>query len=136
MRNYEVTAIVTMVFPKVEAESAEEAIEKTANKIPTTIKNGEDIVCSCELSDAFAKTYDLMDSTNHHNKELVRKINEAWIRRRGLFITITDLLIERDTDMESNPELYTKDSEARCRAYCQNIADNKDLETILGYCRE
>lgn len=41
----------------------------------------------------------------------------------------------RDIDEWCNPEFYAQQPREKCRVYCQTLADNRDLETILSYCR-
>ena len=138
MKQFEVKAIVTMVFPNVGAKSIDEAIAKVAEKIPVTINNKVGIACGITIDDFEVKCYDLIDETNNHDPQLVECINKAWNdeTKRKDFITIVDCLAKRDIDEFINPEFYAmRDDKERCREYCQNIADDKDLDTILCYCR-
>jgi hypothetical protein len=80
----------------------------------------------------------IMDCTNNHDAELVKRINKAYHAQPFRFIRIVDLLIGRDYR-----EFVAKVGErpkpgdfGYISKYCQLIADNKDLETILSYCRE
>ena len=79
-----------------------------------------------------------MDETNNHDPQLVECINKAWNdeAKRKDFITIVDCLAKRDIDEFINPEFYAmRDDKERCCEYRQNIADDKDLDTILCYCK-
>jgi hypothetical protein len=74
----------------------------------------------------------VMDCTNNHYAFLVTKINQAYKEKQEDFYNIVRLLAERDErhDILSKSTIFDV-----CHDYCQNIADNTDLETILFYCR-
>jgi hypothetical protein len=72
----------------------------------------------------------LMDTTNNHDAELVQKINHCYDIRRNEFCQIVALLCQRDNADYPKEWNITK----KCREYCRNIADDKDLRTILSYC--
>lgn len=72
----------------------------------------------------------LMDTTNNHDAELVQKINHCYDIRRKEFCQIVDLLCQRDNAGYPKEWNIT----IKCREYCRNIADDKDLRTILSYC--
>ena len=136
MKTFEVHAIVSMVFPGVKANSPDEAIARTAEKIPVTIAGKEcGTICAITIDDISAKSYDLMDASNNHDPDLVEHINSAYNEKPEEFAKIVDLLARRDIDEWQNPEFYAKGVWARCHEYCQTIADNCDLRTILSYCR-
>lgn len=140
MKRFNVTAVLTANFV-VEAESKEEARkiafdmpaetewELTNDNIPTRIY--------FEIADVPSVTnIDLIDKTNNHDEQLVECINKAWYDKREDFIKIVDFLIERDINEIEDRDNFEKSSYfERCRVYCQHIADNKDLDTILCYCR-
>lgn len=72
----------------------------------------------------------LMDTTNNHDAELVQKINHCYDIRRDEFCQIVNLLCQRDNAGYPKEWNIT----IKCREYCRNIADDKDLRTILSYC--
>lgn len=78
------------------------------------------------------KCCDLMDTSNGHDKELVRRINKAYDEANHYFCTIVQYLIRTQCGEASCDEtdMYTA-----CHWYCQDVADNRDLEIILNYCR-
>lgn len=136
MSNFNVTAVLTANFI-VEAKSEEEARmiaydmpsetewELTNKNIPTRIY--------FEIADVpSVKCIDLMDATNGHNKELVRRINKAYDKEKGTFHEIVNFLIEHQCE---DGLKECKSMREKCHEYCQNVADNKDLEIILNYCR-
>lgn len=72
----------------------------------------------------------LMDTTNNHDAELVSRINLCYDIRRKDFCQIVNLLCQRDNAGYPKEWNIT----IKCREYCRNIADDKDLITILCYC--
>lgn len=134
MRNFEVKAIVTMVFPNVRAKAEDAAIAMIAEQIPATISSKAGVTCGITIDDFEVKCHDLMDASNNHDADLVEKINIAWQSKRHEFIDIVRLLVKRDI-WDENPEFFEQSVEDQCRIYCQNIADDKDLRVILDYCR-
>lgn len=79
---------------------------------------------------------DIMDTSNNHAPELVKRINKAWNDQssRANFVNIVNCLAKRDIDEFMNSEFYAKNDKARCEDYCRNVADDVDLEVILKYC--
>ena len=75
---------------------------------------------------------EVMDCTNSHSPRLVTAINKAYKEKREDFYNIVRLLAERDGRHDVLTENGNFDA---CHLYCQDIADNADLETILCYCR-
>lgn len=136
MKTFEVKAIVTMVFPNVEATAVDEAIAKVAERIPATINTKAGVTCGITIDEFEVKCYNLIDDSNNHDPHLVGLINKTWndpiLRPR--FIDIVNCLAKRDINEFINTDFYAKADEERCREYCQYIADNKDLEVILTYC--
>lgn len=142
MKRFNVTAVLTANFI-VDAKNEEEARaialgmpsetewELTDKNIPTKI--------NFEIADIpSVKCCDLMDTSNGHNKELVRRINKAYGQHTEWFIQIVRLLAERDVVEFVNtinrlPQ--SLDNGTICHEYCQRIADNTDLAAILEYCR-
>lgn len=136
MKRFEVHAVCEMVFPNIEAASKDAAIAKVAEMIPATIQNGaKAVTCGITIDDISAKSFDLIDGSNNHDPKLVERINSAYNEKPKQFAKIVDLLAQRDIDEWDNPEFYAQQPREKCRVYCQHIADNKDLETILNYCR-
>lgn len=80
----------------------------------------------------------IMNCTNNHDAELVKRINTAYAAHQISFLRIVECLIERDyiEYMEKVGERPMLGCLSTISTYCQLIADNKDLETILSYCRE
>ena len=134
MRNFEVKAIVTMVFPEIKAKTKHDAIQEVINKLPTNVEKDGVLKCAIILDDVIADCYDLMDTSNGHDKDLVNQINYAYDNERELFHEIVKLLVERDRD-ECNFESSEFDMRRICYEYCYNVADNQDLQTICNYCR-
>ena len=90
----------------------------------------------------------IMDDTNGHEAELVRRINDAWNKYREEYEPILKALYERDIDeicgsdsfafkaddsMETNLEEMRANWDYYAYAYLQHIADNNDLSTILHF---
>lgn len=90
----------------------------------------------------------IMDDTNGHESELVRRINDAWNKYRGEFYPILCALYARDIEeicgseafafkanalMETNLEEMKANWDYYAYAYLQHIADNNDLSTILHF---
>ena len=137
MKNFEVKAIVTMVFPNVEAKAEDEAVAKVAEKIPATIQSKTGMTCGITIDDLTAKSYGFMQESENHNPDLIRLINKTWedpIKRLD-FIAIVNCLARRDVSDFANAEFYAMSGEDRCRTYCRNIADDTDLAMIINYCR-
>ena len=132
MKLFEVKVVATLVFPNIVAESADDAIEKAVNTLPCEIKNGAGAVCFLSADDAQAECWDLMDTSNNHRAELVDSINKAWNEKTNDFFAIVRFLAERDSE---DTILAKTDPRTACHDYCQYIADDIDLETILSYCR-
>lgn len=136
MKRFNVTAVLTANFV-VDAKNEEEARaialgmpsetewELTDKNIPTRI--------FFEIADIpSVKCCDLMDGSNGHNLELVRRINKAYEQEKGTFHEIVRFLLEKQCSEEINEHTNMRE---QCRWYCQEWADNRDLEIILNYCR-
>ncbi len=90
---------------------------------------------------------EIMDDTNGHDPELVRKINEAWNEKREMFFPIMCALYKRDvqeildSDAFTFPKYDIDDAYLYLSAnwdietynYLQHIADDTDLKCILNY---
>lgn len=80
----------------------------------------------------------LMDTTNGHSESLVIRINDAYMYANNPFQQIAKTLAIRDKEefvdaVGYNPE--DADIDELCYFYCMRVADDKDLETILSFCR-
>ena len=139
MKRFEVKAICTMVFPNIQAESEEDAIYFVANTLPNEVNNKEGIMFAIHVDDVQAEHYDLMDTSNGHDKDLIMQINYAWDSAEERFYEIVHLLVQRDMDEweEKVCNIPTNKLNRRemCYQYCYNVADDVDLQTILNYCR-
>jgi len=101
-----------------------------------------------EFDETEPKPEGIMDETNGHETELVRRINDAWDKYREEFYPILCALYARDIEeicgsdafafkaddsMETNLEEMKANWDYYAYAYLQNIADNNDLSTILHF---
>lgn len=91
----------------------------------------------------------IMDETNGHERELVRRINKAWDEDKAKFGQILRALYKRDQQeifehpafdrLPDYPEIAANELEADWEKwafdYLQHIADNQDLSTILYFIR-
>jgi hypothetical protein len=75
----------------------------------------------------------IMSGTTSHDKELVKRINKAYNEYPRAFHQIVSLLMDRDVNFEE--ENGCEPNEDDLSRYCENIADDEDLRTILSYCR-
>lgn len=132
MKRFEVKAICTMVFPDIFANNKHDAIQEVINKLPTNVEKDGVLKCAVILDDVSAECYDLMDTSNNHNAELVERINRAYEEEREKFHEIVNFLIEKQGEgrFSDCATMFV-----RSQFYCQCIADDQDLETILCYCR-
>ena len=91
---------------------------------------------------------EIMDTTQNHDAELVRKINQAWNEKREQFCPILRALYARDIKeiMDSDAWNWTDDEESvketlhdewdfHADNYLMHIADDLDLKTILTFLR-
>lgn len=110
------------------------------------------IVCSIGFSQAdkikILDSEEIMDTTNGHDPELVRKINQAWNEKREQFCPILRSLYERDIkeimdsdawdwtdDVESVKETLHDEWDFHAYNYLMHIADDWDLKAILYFLR-
>ena len=139
MRRFEVKAICTMVFPDIFANNKHDAIQKVINKLPTNVEKDGVLKCAVIVDDVQAEHYDLMDTSNGHDKDLVMQINYAWDVAEEPFYDIVRFLVQRDMDeweeRVHNIPINKLNRREMCYQYCQNVADDTDLQTILNYCR-
>lgn len=95
---------------------------------------------------------EVMDTTNNHDTELVKKINDAWNTKREKFAPILIALYKRDIDeivasdafadwgrVRTNygtPYEYMEENwDIEAPNYLQHIADDGDLKVILDFIR-
>lgn len=91
---------------------------------------------------------EIMDTTQNHDPELVRKINQAWNEKREGFCPILRALYERDITeiMDSDAWNWTDNADSvketlhdewdvHADNYLMHIADDLDLQTILTFLR-
>lgn len=117
--------------------------------------NEDWIVCEIGFSqaekvDKLPDYEEIMDSTNNHNPELVKKINIAWNEKRERFFPIMCALYKRDNDeilasdafadwdkvskdYDTLYEYMEANWDIEAYNYLQHIADDTDLECILNY---
>lgn len=94
-----------------------------------------------DITDKFLKKYipdEIMNDTNSHNPELVKKINEIWnnFDKRERFISIINILISRDYVECANKGVFDVELVAdRYYEYLMHVADDLDLETIISFVR-
>lgn len=121
-----------MVFPDILANNKHDAIQSVITKLPTNIEKDGALKCAVMVDDVSAERYDLMDTSNNHNAELVERINRAYEEEREKFHEIVNFLIEKQGEdrFSDCATMFV-----RSQFYCQCIADDQDLETILCYCR-
>lgn len=138
MKRFEVKAICTMVFPNIQAESEEDAIDFVTNTLPNEVNNKEGIMFAIHVDDVMVRQKSIMDTSNGHDPKLVERINRAYEEENESFINIVKLLSNRDSMVivgHINRLPSSLRSEELCHEYCQNIADDVDLQAILNYCR-
>lgn len=93
---------------------------------------------------------DIMDTTNGHNADLVRRINVAWNNKKEKFSPILIALYERDLHEIFNSDSFQFDEwtdecvayrdlendwDIHAGNYLQHIANDGDLESILHFVR-
>lgn len=89
-----------------------------------------------------SKYYDIIDTHNGHNAELVRKINDAWksVKYHNRFSEILLALLVRDheeyLDKYCEIEDYSGDwAMEHAHEIMEGVCDDWDLETILSFIR-
>ena len=116
-------------------------------------KDKDWIVCTIGFSQAdkikiLPDYEEIMDTTQNHDAELVRKINQAWNEKREQFCPILRALYDRDikeimdsdawdwTDnVESVKETLHDEWDFHADNYLMHIADDLDLKAILAFLR-
>ena len=117
--------------------------------------NEDWVVCEIGFSqaekvDILPDYEEIMDTTNTHNPELVKKINIAWNEKREQFFPIMCALYKRDIEEIMDSDAFTFPWEHEYTAddaylylaenwdieadnYLQHIADDTDLECVLNF---
>lgn len=132
-----ITATITM---SVNAESEGHAIGKIKKTIPTQVlgRHSGTVLYSIRMDEIHLTEVGIMDTSNGHNSDLVIAVNKAYREHKEDFMHIVRLLANRDS-MEivavANVLPHSLDDKTLCHTYCQNVADDQDLETIINYCR-
>lgn len=136
MSKFRVGAIVSAYFT-IPAKNEQDAREFTYDKFPTEtemcLADGTPVRICFNVDDIpNVESLDLMDTSNNHCKFLVEQINKAFNEKQKDFVKIVRVLAERDNE---ETILAKQNPREACHDYCQYIADNEDLRTILSYCR-
>ena len=136
MSRFNIGAILTAYY-EIPAQSKDDAREWAYSQFPTEttieLEDGTPIKIHFSVDDVHTITsIDLMDTSNNHCKYLVERINVAYYEKPAEFLKIVRFLAERDNE---ETILALRDNRKACHDYCQHIADNEDLRTILSYCR-
>lgn len=87
--------------------------------------------------------YDIIDTYNGHNAELVRKINSAWKNEKyhDRFGDILFAITKRDMDMYSEKDTFGEsvvdadNAMTHAHEIMEGVCDDWDLETILSFIR-
>lgn len=128
---------------------------KSGEIVVDEVRPGNDkdwIVCTIGFSQADKiKVLDgeeIMDTTNGHDPDLVRNINQAWNEKREQFCPILRVLYDRDIkeimdsdawnwtdDVESVKETLHDEWDFHAYNYLMHIADDWDLKAILYFLR-
>lgn len=140
MKTFDATIVATITM-SVDAETREEAIRKVCYAIPSKklSKDASRVIYNLNIEDIRLTEVGIMDASNGHDPMLVDKINQAYIKKDYDFGMIVDILVNRDikefiavTGHKNPAEMSHK---IKCHDYCQFVADDKDLQTIINYCR-
>lgn len=139
MKSFDATIVATIIM-SVDAETRQEAIEKVRYAIPSKklSKDASRVIYNLHIEDIILTEAGIMDASNGHDPKLVDKINQCYSKKINLFFAIVRLLAERDVDeigdiCDTNIDDMAKKDLARL--YCNRIADDQDLVTIINYCR-
>ena len=78
----------------------------------------------------------IMNYTQHHNENLVEKINEIWnSNKQESLIKTIKMFVQRDIEGMVDFNFYEKSDYEVCNYYLMEVADNLDLETIINFIR-
>ena len=139
MKTFDATIVATIIM-SVDAETRQEAIEKVRYAIPSKklSKDASRVIYNLHIEDISLTEVGIMDASNGHDPWLVDKINQCYTKKIDLFFAIVRSLAERDVDeigdiCDTGIDDMTKKDLARL--YCNRIADDRDLVTIINYCR-
>lgn len=139
MKTFDAT-VAAKIRMSVDAETRQEAIKKVRYAIPSKklSKDASRVIYNLHIEDIILTEKGIMDASNGHDQWLVDKINQCYSKKIDLFFAIVRSLAERDVDeigdiCDMGIDDMTKKDLARL--YCNRIADNRDLVTIINYCR-
>ena len=84
----------------------------------------------------------IMDTTNGHNADLVKKINYIWARRKEIIENLKLILttLYRRDKLEANEKgitynLFNDDFDSFAQVFLTNVCDDVDLEIIIDFVR-
>lgn len=139
MKTFDATVVATITM-SVDAETREEAIRKVCYAIPSKklSKDASRVIYNLNIEDILLTEVGIMDASNGHDPRLVDKINQCYSKRIDLFFAIVRVLAERDVDeigIICDTGIDDMTEKDLARLYCNSIADDKDLATIINYCK-
>lgn len=140
MKTFDVTVVATVTM-QVDAETRKDAIDIVHYKLPRQKLSPYDgrVEYHLTIEDIHLTEVGIMDTSNGHCPCLVDKINQAYIKKPYDFGLIIDTLINRDLKDFMETTGHNKPSEMNAKIkyhdYCQFVADDQDLKTIINYCR-
>lgn len=132
MKKYAVNVHYDAVISvEVIAENEEQALDIAVSKADDMPLNDAEVVgtnpCVTDVQDLTP----IMNDTNNHNPELVAKVNEAYWTKKNDFDAILFILTGRDRAEMAEKQIEKTD----IHSYLMQVADDKDLECIINYCR-
>ena len=119
-----------VVSVEVIAENEEQAKELALNKADATPLTDADVVGSNPCIADVEELTPIMNTSNNHDEELVRRINKSYYTNKRDFENIVALLMIRD-----KVECEEKNVNDDTHTYLMNVADDTDLECILNFVR-
>ena len=132
MKKYAVNVHYDAVISvEVLAENEEQALDIAINKANDIPLNDADIVGTNPCVADVQELTPIMNDTNNHNPELVNKVNEAYWTKKNDFDAILFILTGRDKEEMAENQIEKTD----VHSYLMQVADDKDLECIINYCR-
>lgn len=85
------------------------------------------------------KPYEIMTTTNRHDKSLVEKINYIYSHDKEAMNPILGAMYFRDKEEADNSGISEKDFhhdfESFCESFLMTICDDNDLRTIINFVR-
>ena len=97
--------------------------------------SGDTTMYVTEVGYEFERFRHIMDYTNNHDRGLVDKVNRCYATRTDSFYDIVGLLARRDVDEIVGINTNEATIEELAPHYLRHNADDKDLRTIVEYCR-